>query len=396
MTAGLRAPELRRGAGAAPRPRATSRGGPRRAGAAAPRRPAHGEAALSGGRASPEPCWERGSSEAAGSSAARRPERGQRLHTFATRAGARRQGGRRADRESRSGAEERARPPASAEQRRSLLLTHTGGGGGVGSWRRGEGARARARPRGGEPAGARGGGRGRGSHDDGRAGETRAGPSTREAREKRRSERRLRAQQCVRGGLKRAPTRAGAACESERAQRGRKAACRLASHRRGRAPARLPRQREARGARQRVALCLGIAAAGSPTSLLPYSLVERRAARLVPRRLGWVNGFATCRKRLVQANACSGRPPRAPAMQRAAGGPAHHGRSCGRSREGVPPRRNSLAIGALFTREFTVQLGSRLGGCSIIPDAVRRAGPTGASGKEWTLFAPRCAVSPLH
>ena len=111
--------------------------------------------------------------------------------------------------------------------------------------------------------------------------------------------------------------------------------------------------------------------------------------------LGWVNGFATCRKRLVQANACSGRPPRAPAMERAAGGPAHHGRSCGRSREGVPPRRNSLAIGALFTREFTVQLGSRLGGCSIIPDAVRRAGPTGASGKEWTLFAPRCAVSPL-
>ena len=31
----------------------------------------------------------------------------------------------------------------------------------------------------------------------------------------------------------------------------------------------------------------------------------------------------------------------------------------------------------------------------IIPDAVRRAGPTGASGKEWTLFAPRCAVSPF-
>ena len=176
--------------------------------------------------------------------------------------------------------------------------------------------------------------------------------------------------QCARGGLKRAPTRAGAACESEQAQRGRKAACRLASHRRGRAPARLPRQREARGARQRVALCLGIAAAGPPTSLLRpihHGLAERRAARLVPRHLGWVNGFATCRKRLVQANACSGRPPRAPAMERAAGGPAHHGRSCGRSREGVPPRRNSLAIGALFTRGVHCATGSRLGGCSIHP-----------------------------
>ena len=399
MTAGLRAPELRRGAGAAPRPRATSRGGPRRAGAAAPRRPAHGEAALSGGRASPEPCWERGSSEAAGSSAARRPERGQRLHTFATRAGARRQGGRRADRESRSGAEERARPPASAEQRRSLLLTHTGGGGGVGSWRRGEGARARARPRGGEPAGARGGGRGRGSHDDGRAGETRRlrgrGLACRPGSpaRKRRSEQRLCARQCARGGLKRAPTRAGAACESERAQRGRKAACRLASHRRGRAPARLPRQREARGARQRVALCLGIAAAGSPTRLLPQFTNWRRGGLCGSCQgiLGWVNGFATRRKRLVQANACSGRPPRAPAMGRAAGGPAHHGRSCGRSREGVPPRRNPLAIGALFTRVSIVRLGSPwwvLQSSLTLCAARDQRVPAGKSGRSLRLGAP--------
>ena len=274
---------------------------------------------------------------------------------------------------------ERPPPPTSAEQRRSLLLTHAGGGGGVGSWRRGEGASARARPRGGEPAGARGGEEGGSrarTHEDGRHPQAsglpwrgwpvrRGGPRVKALRTTPAPVR-----QCARGGLKRAPTRAGAACESEQAQRGRKAACRLASHRRGQAPARLPRQREARGARQRVALCLGIAAAGSPTSLLRpihHGLAERRAARLVPRHLGWVNGFATCRKRLVQANACSGRPSRASAMERAAGGPAHHGRSCGRSREGVPPRRNSLAIGALFTREFTVQLGSRLGGCSNHP-----------------------------
>ena len=110
--------------------------------------------------------------------------------------------------------------------------------------------------------------------------------------------------------------------------------------------------------------------------------------------LGWVNGFATCRKRLVQANACSGRPPRAPAMERAAGGPAHHGRSCGRSREGVPPRRNSLAIvnSPLHEGSPLCNWVRALVGALIIPDAVRRAGPTGASGKEWTLFAPRCAA----
>ena len=116
--------------------------------------------------------------------------------------------------------------------------------------------------------------------------------------------------QCARGGLKRAPTRAGAACESEQAQRGRKAACRLASHRRGRAPARLPRQREARGARQRVALCLGIAAAGPPTSLLRpihHGLAERRAARLVPRHFGLGEWF----RDLSQASGASQRVQRA-------------------------------------------------------------------------------------
>ena len=209
---------------------------------------------------------------------------------------------------------------------------------------------------------------------------------------KRRSEQRLCARQCARGGLKRAPTRAGAACESERAQRGRKAACRLASHRRGRAPARLPRQREARGARQRVALCLGIAAAGSPTRLLPLSNWRRGGlCGSCQGILGWVNGFATRRKRLVQANACSGRPPRAPAMGRAAGSPAHHGRSCGRSREGVPPRRNPLAIGALFTRVSIVRLGSPwwvLQSSLTLCAARDQRVPAGKSGRSLRLGAP--------
>ena len=263
------------------RPTASRRGGPAAAG------PRRGRSVR--GRASPEPCWERGSSEAAGSSAARRPERGQRLHTFATRAGARRQGGRRADRESRSGAEERARPPASAEQRRSLLLTHTGGGGGVGSWRRGEGARARARPRGGEPAGARGGAEGRARTMMAGRGRDESGPVDPSGpRGKALRTAPARARQCARGGLKRAPTRAGAACESEQAQRGRKAACRLASHRRGRAPARLPRQREARGARQRVALCLGIAAAGSADPSSPPFKTGGEAGRAARAKAFWV------------------------------------------------------------------------------------------------------------
>ena len=108
--------------------------------------------------------------------------------------------------------------------------------------------------------------------------------------------------------------------------------------------------------------------------------------------LGWVNGFATRRKRLVQANACSGRPPRAPAMGRAAGGPAHHGRSCGRSREGVPPRRNSLAIGALFTRGVHCATGfapwwvlnSSLTLCAARDQRV----PAGKSGRSLRLGAP--------
>ena len=205
--------------------------------------------------------------------------------------------------------------------------------------------------------------------------------------------------QCARGGLKRAPTRAGAACESEQAQRGRKAACRLASHRRGRAPARLPRQREARGARQRVALCLGIAAAGSPTSLLRpihLGLAERRAARLVPRHFGLGEWF----RDLSQASGASQR------VQRASAACSSNG-ACG----GWPCTPRSFVWPQPGGRPSSAQLSCdwspfhegcplcnwvrALVGARFIPDAVRRAGPTGASGKEWTLFAPRCAVSPL-
>ena len=46
-----------------------------------------------------------------------------------------------------------------------------------------------------------------------------------------------------------------------------------------------------------------------------------------------VNDFATVRKRLVQANACSGRPRRDPPLGCGAGGPAQHGPPRGRSRD---------------------------------------------------------------
>ena len=46
-----------------------------------------------------------------------------------------------------------------------------------------------------------------------------------------------------------------------------------------------------------------------------------------------VNGFATVRKRLVQANACSGRPRRDPQPGCGADGPAQHGPPRGRSRD---------------------------------------------------------------
>ena len=77
---------------------------------------------------------------------------------------------------------------------------------------------------------------------------------------------------------------------------------------RGRFPARqMSRgQQEARGARQRVALCFGMC--GGRVRLGPSGAKRARANAF------WncVSGFATVRKRLVQANACSGRPRRDP------------------------------------------------------------------------------------
>ena len=77
---------------------------------------------------------------------------------------------------------------------------------------------------------------------------------------------------------------------------------------RGRFPARpMSRgQQEARGARQRVALCFGTC--GGRVRVVPSGAMRARAKAF------WncVSGFATVRKRLVQANACSGRPRRDP------------------------------------------------------------------------------------
>ena len=71
---------------------------------------------------------------------------------------------------------------------------------------------------------------------------------------------------------------------------------------RGRSPAR-PRQREARGTRQRVALCLG---RRRPRLFPPvlrvssdWACPQGRAGRARAGMSGWVNGFATRRKRSV-------------------------------------------------------------------------------------------------
>ena len=64
-----------------------------------------------------------------------------------------------------------------------------------------------------------------------------------------------------------------------------------------------------------------------------FQLFNRSGARAC-QGISWncVNGFATVRKRLVQANACSGRPRRDP-LGCGADGPAQHGPPRGRSRD---------------------------------------------------------------
>ena len=62
-----------------------------------------------------------------------------------------------------------------------------------------------------------------------------------------------------------------------------------------------------------------------------FPLSRARACQGIYRNC--VNGFATVRKRLVQANACSGRPRRDPPLGCGADGPAQHGPPRGRSRD---------------------------------------------------------------
>ena len=91
-----------------------------------------------------------------------------------------------------------------------------------------------------------------------------------------------------------------------------------------------------------------------------------------------VNGFATVRKRLVQANACSGRPRRDPQPGCGADGPAQHGPPRGRSRDRALLKFDRCAPASLLG--FT-PLPAR---CALGPAshesqcAARRAWPAGA------------------
>ena len=150
---------------------------------------------------------------------------------------------------------------------------------------------------------------------------------------------------------------------------------------RGRFPARrMSRgQQEARGARQRVALCFG--SCGGRVRLGPSGARRARAKAF------WncVSGFATVRKRLVQANACSGRPRRDPPGC-GADGPAQHGRPRGRSRDAALPDRCAPAS-LLGLSPLPVRCA--LGPASHALSALRAArGQRVLCGTEWTLCAP--------
>jgi hypothetical protein len=113
-------------------------------------------------------------------------------------------------------------------------------------------------------------------------------------------------------------------------------------------------------------------------------------------RSGWVNGFATRRKRSVQIDACSGR------LMRRGGETARrrvalHTVVCARPQ----PRRRR--VGAIRVRRRE-RLGLAMGASRPLLDsapwcawwlrigvrvvAVRRVRPAGASGTEWTLWTP--------
>ena len=151
---------------------------------------------------------------------------------------------------------------------------------------------------------------------------------------------------------------------------------------RGRFPARpMSRgQQEARGARQRVALCFGTC--GGRVRVVPSGAMRARAKAF------WncVSGFATVRKRLVQANACSGRPRRDPwvAVRMALHSMAHRaaaalillcrlGRCAPASLLGLSPLPVRCALGPA-SHDLSVLRAAR--------------GQRVLCGTEWTLCAP--------
>ena len=140
-------------------------------------------------------------------------------------------------------------------------------------------------------------------------------------------------------------------------------------------------QQEARGARQRVALCFGIC--GGRVRLASRGVRRARATAF----LNCVNGFATVRKRVVQANACSGRPRRDPPGC-GADGPAQDG----------PPRGRSRDRALLNWIDARVPRSSGSLPCQCGAHSVRRRrslsllraarGQRVLCGTEWTLCAP--------
>ena len=111
-----------------------------------------------------------------------------------------------------------------------------------------------------------------------------------------------------------------------------------------------------------------------------------------------MNGFATRRKRLVQANACSGRPSR-PSSRDAMGGPAHHGHRAAAAGASLcfGSFRTCLALGRgclVLEREpggfFTGPAQCAFGPASCLVSFVLCAarGQRVLRGTEWTLCAP--------
>ena len=118
-----------------------------------------------------------------------------------------------------------------------------------------------------------------------------------------------------------------------------------------------------------------------------------------------MNGFATRRKRLVQANACSGRPSR-PSSRDAMGGPAHHGHRAAAAGASLcfGSFRTCLALGRgclVLEREpggfFTGPAQCAFGPASCLVSFVLCAarGQRVLRGTEWTLCAPIGCVALL-